>query len=590
MHNTRHERMRTLLFALVALGSIAAVCLVWGLGILDTFERNSIDARFSVRGTENPPPQIVVVAIDDVTTNALRRYVWPYPRRFHAQVLARIASDRPRAIAVDVQFTEQTDARDDNALINAVSLAGNVVLATTETLPNGATRIFGGNSTLRGIGAKPASALFPTDSEGVIRKVRYSINGLKTMGVVTTEVATGKRVSPKGFGHGGAWIDFAGPAGTFPTYSYSKVLSGLIPPGTFRGKIVVVGPSAPSLQDLHETPTDPLMPGAEVQANSIATVLRGLPLVSEPLAISILLVILLGIAPVAVARYARPLISIPVAVLVAVLFTVAVQLAFDHGVIVPYVYPLTGLVLATVGALGVYILLAAFEREQVRDVFTRFVPEAVVDQVLKRTDADLRLGAIEVEGTALFTDLRGFTSASEHLPADAVLDLINRHLDEIVDAVLDHGGTLVSYTGDGIMAVFGAPIEQPDHAQRAFAAGREMVETRLPRWNRWLRENGMGNGFKMGVGVNSGPFMSGNIGSAQRLAYTAMGDTINTASRIESLTKGTPYMLFVSDTTKALLPDEEAGELVYLDEVEVRGRTTKVKLWALPTPDPLATT
>ena len=422
----------------------------------------------------------------------------------------------------------------------------------------------------------------------MIRKVRYSVNGLKTMGVVTTEVATGRKVSPKGFGNGGAWIDFAGPEGTFPSYSYSKVLNGRVPLGTFRNKIVVIGPSAPSLQDIHETPTDPLMPGVEVQANSIATVLRDLPLTSSPLPISVLLVLLLGITPVVVARYTRPLLSIPAAIVMAGLFTVAVQLAFDHGTIVPYVYPLTALVLSAVGALGVYILLVAFEREQVRDVFTRFVPEAVVDQVLKRTDADLRLGGVEVEGTVLFTDLRGFTSASEHLAAPVVLDLINRHLDEIVDAVLDHGGTLVSYTGDGVMAVFGAPIEQADHAERAFAAGREMVEVRLPRWNRWLRENDMGNGFKMGVGLNSGPFMSGNIGSAQRLAYTAMGDTINTASRIESMTKGTPYMLFLSDTTKELLDAASTTELVYIDEVEVRGRTTKVKLWALPTPDPLA--
>jgi adenylate cyclase len=98
----------------------------------------------------------------------------------------------------------------------------------------------------------------------------------------------------------------------------------------------------------------------------------------------------------------------------------------------------------------------------------------------------------------------------------------------------------------------------------------------------------LSRGFKMGVGVNSGPFMSGNIGSAQRLAYSAMGDTINTASRIEGMTKGTPYMLFISDATKALLNAEDAASLVFLDEVEVRGRTTKLKLWALPTPDPLA--
>jgi adenylate cyclase len=572
MGGTRQQRIRTILFLLVGFGTTGLVLLIWAFGVLDSFERDSIDARFSVRGTEKPPAEIVVVAIDDVTTNAIRKYVWPYPRRFHARVIDRIAADHPKAIAVDIQFTEQTTPRDDEALLNAVANAKNVVLATTETLPNGETRIFGGNEGLREVGARPASALFPTDSAGVIRKVRYTVNELKTFGVVTVERATGRTVSPHGFGNGGAWIDFAGPENTFTTYSYSRVLNGHIPSGTFKDKIVVIGPTAVTLQDIHETPTDPLMAGAEVQANSIATVLRGLPLRSEPLALSIALILVLGFLAPAIASNSRPRISLPAAVLAAGLFAVAVQLSFNHGRIVLFVYPLTALTLSAVGALGVHYLLVAFEREQVRDVFSRFVPEAVVDQVLKRTDADLR----------------GFTSASEHLPAPVVIELINRHLDEIVDAVMSQGGTLVAYTGDGIMAVFGAPIEQPDHAKRAFAAGREMVEVRLPRWNQWLRDSNLGEGFKMGVGVNSGRFMSGNIGSAQRLAYTAMGDTINTASRIEGMTKGTPYMLFIADSTKALLNAEDAASLVFLDEVDVRGRTTKLKLWALPTPDPLA--
>jgi len=583
MHGARYHRLRGILFLLVGIGTTGLVLLVWAFGVFDQLERSSIDARFSIRGTRTPPAQIVIVAIDDVTTNAIKRYVWPYPRRFHARVLDRIAADHPQAIAVDIQFTEQTTARDDTALLDAVARAKRVVLATTETLPNGATRIFGGNETLREVGARPASALFSTDPAGVIRKVRYSVNGLETLAVVTTERATGRTVSPGPFGKHGTWIDYAGPAGTFTTYSYSRVLDGHVPKGAFTDKIVVIGPSAPTLQDIHETPTDPLMSGAEVQANAIATVLRGLPLRSEPLPLSIALILVLGFVAPAISRGLRPRISLPAALLAAVLFTIAVQLSFNHGRIVLFVYPLAALVLSAVGALGVHYVLVAFEREQVRDVFSRFVPEAVVDQVLQQTDADLRLGGVEMEGTVLFTDLRGFTSASEHLPAAVVIELINRHLDEIVEAVMSHGGTLVSYTGDGIMAVFGAPIAQPDHAERAFAASREMVEVRLPRWNAWLRENKLGEGFKMGLGLNSGPFMSGNIGSAQRLAYTAMGDTINTASRIEAMTKGTPYMLFVADSTKELLSEESAADLVYIDEVEVRGRTTRLKLWALPT-------
>src|SRR4051812_19487909 len=127
---------------------------------------------------------------------------------------------------IDIQFTEQTTTRDDNALVNAVADAKRVVLVTTETLPNGATRIFGGNETLREIGASPASALFPTDSQGVIRKVKYSVNGLKTAAVVTVERATGRPVGKEPFGKKGAWIDYAGPAGSFKLYPYSRVLFG----------------------------------------------------------------------------------------------------------------------------------------------------------------------------------------------------------------------------------------------------------------------------------------------------------------------------------------------------------------------------
>ena len=154
--------------------------------------------------------------------------------------------------------------------------------------------------------------------------------------------------------------------------------------------------------------------------------------------------------------------------------------------------------------------------------------------------------------------------------------------------MLAHGGTLISYTGDGIMAVFGAPIKQPDHAGRSFAAAGEMLDVWLPRWNAWLQEQWPRRvGFEMGIGLNSGPFMSGNIGSEQRLAYTVIGDTINTCSRLEALTKETPYMAHVAESTYVLLSEEDKAKLTYVDEVEIRGRTTKMKLWGFglsPTP------
>ena len=220
----------------------------------------------------------------------------------------------------------------------------------------------------------------------------------------------------------------------------------------------------------------------------------------------------------------------------------------------------------------------AFEREQARDAFARFVPEAVVDQVLADADG-VRLGGVRGEATVMFSDLRGFTSFSETLEPERVIESLNRYLTEMSEAILDHGGTLVAYMGDGIMAVFGAPLKQDDHADRALEAAREMLD-RLEGFNGWLREQGLHDGFKMGIGLNSGPVMSGNVGSERRLEYTALGDTTNTAARLEGMTKGTPHQLYLADTTKQRLT-RPANDLVAVGEADVRGRKAKVLLWSL---------
>jgi adenylate cyclase len=145
---------------------------------------------------------------------------------------------------------------------------------------------------------------------------------------------------------------------------------------------------------------------------------------------------------------------------------------------------------------------------------------------------------------------------------------------------MSHGGTIIAYAGDGIMAAFGAPLEQADHADRALAAARELVGERLPALNAWMRANDYGDGFRMGIGLNSGPFVSGNVGSERRLEYTAIGDVCNTASRIQDLTKGTRHMLLFSDATLTGLvrpPDD----LVDVGDAEIRGRQAVAKLWSL---------
>jgi adenylate cyclase len=223
--------------------------------------------------------------------------------------------------------------------------------------------------------------------------------------------------------------------------------------------------------------------------------------------------------------------------------------------------------------------LHELERERVRDVFSRFLPEHVVDDVLARTDGDMRLAGSRNVGTVMFTDIRGFTSFSENAGAQLVLQVLNEYFDEMIDAIFGWGGTLVGYRGDGLLAAFGAPIGCDDHADRALGASREMLDVRLPRFNAWLGSRGL-DVFGIGIGLNSGPFMSGNVGSARRVEYTVHGDTVNTASRIEGLTKSARCPVLAAESTRdALLrpPDD----LAFVGEFDVRGRQSRIRLWTI---------
>lgn len=217
------------------------------------------------------------------------------------------------------------------------------------------------------------------------------------------------------------------------------------------------------------------------------------------------------------------------------------------------------------------------QKQQLRDAFSRFLPESVVDQVVVDGAAP-RLEAQRMVATVVFNDLRGFTTFAESQEPELVIDVLNRYLTEMSDAVLDNGGTLVAYLGDGMLSVFGAPIEIDDHADRAVTAGIEMVGPRLASVNAWLRERGLTQQFRMGVGIHSGPIMSGNIGSDRRLDYTVIGDTTNTASRVESMTKEHGVSLLATQEVLDHLAAPQ-DDWVFVAEAAPRGRTSTVRLF-----------
>ena len=573
----RRQRVRAGLLAATGLAAVALAVTAWATDAFESLEVRTIDARFSVRGDERPSPDVAVVAIDDPTLNELDERL-PLPRSRHARVIDRLARDGARVIAYDVEFNEPTEVEEDNALIEAARRAGNVVLATSRIGERGEVDVFGGPEGVEFARARVGSTLLNSIAGRVYRFPEAEVR-VPSFPVAAVRRA-GRSVDRAGFEDGEAWIDFAGPPGTYRPVSFSRVLRGAFPRGAFRGKIVVVGATALGAQDIASVATGENMPGLEIQANAIATTLDGFPLDEAPGGLAVALLALLGIAIPAAALRLHGLRWLPVPLVALALFLVGAQLAFDGGTIVAVVPGLIALGAGLLGTLAVTYATELRDRRRLRETFARFVPPSVVDEVVAATDDDLRIGGMRREGTVLFCDLRGFTSCAERLAAEQVIELLNRYLTEMSEAILDQGGTVVSYMGDGIMAVFGAPLEQPDHADRAVRAAREMLERRLPRFNAWARDFGLSEGFAMGIGISSGPVMSGNVGSRRRLEYTAVGDTTNTASRLEAMTKEHGVPVLISDSTRAWLSESPDG-LVSLGEVPVRGRTGTLTVWTL---------
>jgi adenylate cyclase len=589
MSGTRRQRRKALSLLAVAILAGGIGVLGYATHLLRRSELQTIDARFSIRGKQAPPADVELVAIDPATFQELRDQhlpsEFPFPRKYYARAIDHLRMAGAKVIALDIEFTHPTNERDDLALFEAVGKArGKTVLGTEEVAKGGRTEVLGGAENLREADARAGYVGLPEDKDGSIRRFPFGFSGLRSLAVVATELDTGHRLSSSRFADGTLPIDFTGPAGTVQALPFYRVFKGEFPARAVRGKIVIVGATSHILQDIHASATSEGMPGPEIWANAISTLLRGIPLRNAPGWLNILIILVIGVVVPLGSLRLRQWRSLLDALVLAVVFTIAVQVAFNSGLIVTYVYPLLALAVGTLGTLAVLYVGETIERARVHDLFARFVPADVVDQVVASAGGNLRLGAVERDCTVLFSDLRGFTSFSEKLAAPRVIEVVNCYLNEMTEAILAAGGTLVSYMGDGIMAVFGAPLEQDDHADRALIAATEMIGSRLDAFNAWIADNGHEHKFAMGVGINSGPVMAGNIGSEQRVEYTALGDTTNTASRLEGMTKGSGHMLFIAESTRERMKRSPAS-LMLVGELEIRGRVELVPVWTIAAPD-----
>lgn len=367
----RLGRKRLALLA-VALASALIGIFAYSIDFLEETELDTVDWRFSLRGEDQSTEDLAVVGVDDITFRSRKLgglgLQWPFPRSVHGELIDRLSEYGVRTIAYDVQFTEPTEIKEDNALIRAVQRAGNVVLATTEVDDNGRTNVFGGDNVVESVGARVGNTVIEQDSDGGWRRVHHEIEGLETFATVTAEMATGDPVDPADFQAEGSWIDYRGPPETIPAYSFSAVVRGQVDPSKLAGRIVVIGATAPALQDVHATSIGGgLMSGAEIQANATATVLDGLPLRSAPALVTYVLVLLMAlVGPLSSLRLSGVLVAAMAAGALVAFVGISV-LAFNAGTVLPMVYPVLALVLSTVGAIVVELRIERQERETLQD-------------------------------------------------------------------------------------------------------------------------------------------------------------------------------------------------------------------------------
>jgi CHASE2 domain-containing sensor protein len=392
------RRGRVAALVLAMLGATALAGLADLTGALAPLERASVSTRFALRDVP-PPTEVVVVRIDDQSIGELGTF--PFPRSLHGRVIRRLHAAGAREIVYDVQFTEPSaDGKQDRLLYEAIGDIGSgLTLATSQSDAQGRTNVLGGDANLARVHSRAAAANLTTSDGGVITHYPYAVSGLTSMAVVAARRASARPLSPSQFPGGNALIDYRGGPGTFRSVPFFKVLRGTVPASVFRGKIVVVGATAPSLQDLHATPTSgsDLMPGPEVQANAIWTALHGNPLRSASSLLGLLAILLAAVLAPLVALRRGVVEAAMLAGVVGVAYAVAAQLAFNAGFVIAVAGPLAACGLGIAGMLTASYFTASSERsllgwtarrrtEQLRDA--QFEIVARLAQAAESRDGD----------------------------------------------------------------------------------------------------------------------------------------------------------------------------------------------------------
>jgi adenylate cyclase len=394
-------------------------------------------------------------------------------------------------------------------------------------------------------------------------------------GITALEFGPSLIIHPDAIGR--MMINYEGDVATYPYVSIADVVRHKFPAGTFKGKIVLVGASATGIGDLRSTPFGGInYPGVEIHANVIDNILNRYFLVrgANQVSVDLLLIFLVGVPLGLWLALAQPR-SMLFGLLLLVPFGLGVWFAFLHGWWLNFIVP-GGTLVANVGFVAMYrALVEEKEKRRVRGAFQQYLSPEVIRRLLENPDL---VKPRKTEITVMFSDVRGFTTISEKLDAQELAALLNEYLTEMTQIVFRHNGTLDKYIGDAVMAFWGAPFEDKNHATEGCHAALEMIARLADMQKKWKSEGRPV--LDIGVGLCTGVASVGNMGSELRYGYTALGDIVNLSSRIEGLNKEYATHILLSDTTYAALEDPL---LVFreLDLIRVKGKSQPVTLYEL---------
>ncbi|MFZ2163074.1 MAG: adenylate/guanylate cyclase domain-containing protein [Sideroxyarcus sp.] len=552
------------LSVLLAVFSISSVLFLYYTqnSFLEAFEAKTYDLRFKdLRGPVRPNPDIAIIAIDDKSIAELGRYPWSRDR--YAQLIDRLSAAKARVVLFDAFFPEHESAKNDQLFAASVKRAGNVVLAAALHFDKDA-RVTSITRSLpeieRGLAGVGLINMIP-DDDGVVRRIPLLLEKdgkqLPSLGLVGAMLALGEaKLDPRDFdivlgerripvdGEYKMWINYVGGPGVYPRYSFADVMKGRIPAEKLKGKILFVGATALGIYDLRVTPFDKNVPGVELHATVADNIIseRHIRQSGIEALIDMAFIIVMGALAFILTIRLHQSRAIPATVVLLAGYLWFTTYMFNVGHWINMIYPSMSVVVAVLVGGGFRYLVLERRAREMRSMFSSYLSPKLVARLEKDPEA-ARIGGDTKEVTVMFTDIKGFTTFSEAHPPQEVVSRLNQYLGVMVQVIEQHDGTIDKFIGDGIMAYWGAPLAQPDHAKLAIDCIKAINERMRELRAHW-QSQGL-EAFSIRVGIQSGEVVAGNVGLAgKKMEYTVIGDTVNQAARLEGTAKyyGVTYL------------------------------------------------